>query len=64
MLLSYVCLTWFHFKVDVDANEETSSACNVTCMPTFQFYKNGAKLGEFSGADEKKLRDTITSYAA
>ena len=26
-------------KVDVDENEETTTACNVTNMPTFQFYK-------------------------
>jgi hypothetical protein len=26
-------------KVDVDENEETTIACNITNMPTFQFYK-------------------------
>jgi hypothetical protein len=30
-------------------------------MPTFQFYKNSKKVGEFSGADEAKLKATITS---
>ena len=30
-------------KVDVDENQETAAACGINCMPTFQFYKNGAK---------------------
>ena len=28
-------------KVDVDDNAETAEACEISCMPTFQFYKNG-----------------------
>ncbi|KAL3869266.1 hypothetical protein ACJMK2_041970 [Sinanodonta woodiana] len=45
-------------KVDVDQNEETASSCNINAMPTFQFYKNGQKLEEFSGADINKLKQT------
>merc|ERR1711924_291283 len=30
-------------KVDVDENQETAAACGINCMPTFQFYKNGAR---------------------
>merc|ERR1712167_314548 len=37
-------------KVDVDENEEVAAKCNIQCMPTFQFYKNGDKVHEFSGA--------------
>ena len=33
-------------KVDVDENSETSQAAGITCMPTFQFYKNGNKVHE------------------
>uniref|UniRef100_A0A3Q0RYL9 Thioredoxin domain-containing protein n=1 Tax=Amphilophus citrinellus TaxID=61819 RepID=A0A3Q0RYL9_AMPCI len=39
-------------KVDVDEAEDVSSFCKISCMPTFQFYKNGAKVHEFSGANE------------
>lgn len=46
-------------KVDVDDNSETSEACEINCMPTFQFYKNGKKLDEFSGADENMLKEKV-----
>ncbi|XP_024655039.2 thioredoxin-like, partial [Maylandia zebra] len=42
-------------KVDVDAARDVSSSCGIRSMPTFQFYKNGQKLHEFSGADEATL---------
>jgi hypothetical protein len=28
-------------RVDVDKNEETSTFCEITCMPTFLFYNGG-----------------------
>ena len=31
--------------VDVDENEETS-AMRISCMPTFQYYKDGNKVDE------------------
>lgn len=31
-------------------------------MPTFQFYKNGKKIDEFSGADQRKLKEYIEKY--
>uniref|UniRef100_A0A3Q2VPU2 Thioredoxin n=1 Tax=Haplochromis burtoni TaxID=8153 RepID=A0A3Q2VPU2_HAPBU len=42
-------------KVDVDAAHDVSSSCGIRSMPTFQFYKNGQKLHEFSGADQATL---------
>jgi len=30
-------------------------------MPTFQFYKKGAKVDEFSGADEMQLKDKVAT---
>merc|ERR1712100_50814 len=36
-------------KVDVDENEETAAACNISCMPTFQMYKSGTKVHERTG---------------
>ena len=46
-------------KVDVDDNSETSEACGISCMPTFQFYKSAGKVGEFSGADEEQLKEKV-----
>merc|ERR1711977_22673 len=51
-------------KVDVDENEETAAACGIQAMPTFQFYKSGAKVHEFSGASEEKIREAIAKLAA
>jgi hypothetical protein len=31
-------------------------------MPTFQFYKNNAKVDEFSGADAAKLKALILQH--
>jgi len=46
-------------KVDVDDASDVAEACGISAMPTFQFYKNGVKVDEFSGADEAKLRSTV-----
>ncbi|XP_070562922.1 thioredoxin-like [Ptychodera flava] len=48
-------------KVDVDENAETAESCGISCMPTFHFYKNGAKVNEFSGANADKLRELLVS---
>ena len=50
-------------KVDVDANSETAEACEISAMPTFQFYKGGVKVDEMCGADEAGLRARIASNA-
>merc|ERR1712124_206587 len=39
-------------KVDVDENAETAEACGISCMPTFQYYKDGKKVDELQGASE------------
>merc|ERR1711924_443377 len=49
-------------KVDVDENEETAASCGINCMPTFQFYKEGAKVHEFSGASEDKIKEAIGQH--
>merc|ERR1712188_355410 len=49
-------------KVDVDENEETAAACGIQAMPTFQFYKGGEKVFEFSGASEEKIREAIEAH--
>ncbi|XP_060887107.1 thioredoxin-like [Labrus mixtus] len=51
-------------KVDVDEADDVSVHCGIQSMPTFQFYKNGMKLDEFSGANAamlvKKIQDHRT----
>ncbi|RUS85167.1 hypothetical protein EGW08_007071 [Elysia chlorotica] len=48
-------------KVDVDVNEETAEAAEVSAMPTFHFYKNGQKIDEVVGANQTILKEKITS---
>merc|ERR1711998_399895 len=50
-------------KVDVDENAETAQACGIRCMPTFQFYVDGKKVHDFSGADEGKIREALKQFA-
>ena len=33
-------------------------------MPTFMFFRNGAKVAEFSGANPQQLEDTVKRLAA
>merc|ERR1712224_476631 len=49
-------------KVDVDENEETAQACGIQSMPTFQFFKLGHKVHEFSGASEDKIREALSKF--
>jgi thioredoxin-like negative regulator of GroEL len=42
-------------KVDVDDADDVAAHCQIQAMPTFHFYKGGAKVAEFSGADQAKL---------
>merc|ERR1711943_14504 len=56
------CLTDAGDKLVVDENEETAGACGIQAMPTFQYYKTGAKVHEFSGASEDKIREAIAKW--
>merc|ERR1712232_130126 len=47
--------------VDVDENAETAEACGITCMPTFQFYKGGAKVDELQGANYDGIVEKVNA---
>ncbi|KAG7241509.1 hypothetical protein INR49_025553 [Caranx melampygus] len=46
-------------KVDVDDAQDVAQECEIKCMPTFQFYKNGSKVDEFSGANPVTLEEKL-----
>ena len=48
-------------KINVDNCEEISEQCDISCMPTFKFYKNSSiePVDSFSGADSDNLINTI-----
>ncbi|XP_036108860.1 thioredoxin-like isoform X1 [Molossus molossus] len=51
-------------EVDVDDCQNVAAECEVKCMPTFhqatfQFFKRGQKVGEFSEANKEELEATI-----
>jgi thioredoxin-like negative regulator of GroEL len=43
-------------KVDTNRNWETAQVCQISAMPTFQFYLNGERVQQFQGADSNGLR--------
>jgi len=49
-------------QVDVDDCDEVAAECQISSMPTFQFYKSKAKLGQFSGANAEKLKEMFNSF--
>jgi len=49
-------------KVDVDECEEIAAEYKVSVMPTFMLLKSKAKIDEFSGANEKKLKELIEKH--
>lgn len=46
-------------KVDVDEASDIAEHCGIRAMPTFQFYKGGSLVEEFSGASKDKLKATV-----
>ena len=51
-------------KVDVDTMDKISQQCGVRAMPTFQFFKNGAKVDELMGANVDALKQKVAALAA
>ena len=48
----------------MNANYETSQAARVRAMPTFQFFQNGKKKHEFSGADSRQLQQLVSQMSS
>jgi len=49
-------------KIDVDQLQEISVMNQVRAMPTFLFFKNGAKIAQFEGADSSRLQNMVLQY--
>ncbi|KAL5262530.1 hypothetical protein ACHWQZ_G008061 [Mnemiopsis leidyi] len=47
------------YEIDMDDNEEIAVARSVTVAPTFQFYKMGNMVAEFSEPNKLKLTETL-----
>ena len=45
-----------------DENQETAEKCKISSMPTFQFYKHGKLVHQFSGASEDQLLKSIAQH--
>ncbi|CAH0515902.1 unnamed protein product [Peronospora belbahrii] len=58
--VKYPCTIFL--KVDVDELKVVAERCNVSAMPTFQFYRNGMKCDEMRGADKKGLETRIQKH--
>ncbi|XP_077355619.1 thioredoxin b [Festucalex cinctus] len=50
-------------KVDVDKCDEITAKFDISCMPTFHFYRNGERIELFSGANADKLKDLIAKHS-
>lgn len=49
-------------KCDVDKAKDVAQECNITAMPTFQFFKQGKRVDEIKGADPQQLTTKIGYY--
>ena len=50
-------------KADIDTLQDASVEAGVQSVPTFHFIKNNELVGEFSGADQNKLKSYIKQFA-
>merc|ERR1712070_35486 len=49
-------------KVDVDELDDVAAQAGIEAMPTFQVYKDGAKVDEMTGAVKEKLEALAAKY--
>ena len=50
-------------KVDVDDQAEVAAMCQISAMPTFQFYKSGKVIDKIVGADAEKLISYVKAHS-
>lgn len=51
-------------KCDVDKAKDVAQACDITAMPTFQFFNQSKKVDEVKGADVQQLTTKIGFYTS
>ena len=51
------------YKIDVDEAQEVAAKADVSAMPTFHFYRDGALVGSVTGADVGKIKSHLVQYA-
>ncbi|KAI9306066.1 PITH domain-containing protein [Cunninghamella echinulata] len=49
-------------KIDVDKVPDVAAQCQVSSMPTFQFYKGGKKVAELKGANPTQLELLVKEH--
>jgi len=47
------------YSVDVDEQSDVAQECNITAMPTFMLFQNGAKVDSLRGALKDKLEALV-----
>eukprot|EP00164_Ancoracysta_twista_P002804 GFYU01003729.1.p1 GENE.GFYU01003729.1~~GFYU01003729.1.p1 ORF type:complete len:1078 (-),score=216.65 GFYU01003729.1:197-3391(-) len=60
--LSYEFPDVVFLKVDVDRLQETAAQCGIRAMPTFQLYKNSARVEEVKGAMIDNVKQAIMKH--
>lgn len=50
------------YKLDVDEVPDVAQELGVRAMPTFMVFKNGEKVGEVVGANEKVLEALVVKH--
>ena len=56
------CASTVFIKVDVDKARDVATSQAIQAMPTFKFYKGGAKIDELVGANAEKLKALCAKY--
>ena len=50
------------YKIDVDEFEHLTEEAGISCMPTFQFYKNNQLVEKMEGADGVRLENLVIQH--
>lgn len=50
------------YKIDVDEVPDVAQELNIRAMPTFLLFKDGEKVEEVVGANERAIRAAVDKY--